>query len=170
MARSDPEIAARSEGGWLAQQTHAIAQMRFRSVFSDRISVFCVQILGRRLSDEVAAMDDRERLILQGAQNAWPQAISIAQYRLRHVANRLAERDLLEKREFSGGRLAYQITSKGRDQLFERNRSTHARNVNAAEKMLRKSLAMKPPKVSSNRNSEATAVIPLARKPLREVQ
>jgi len=116
-------------------------------------------------------MDERERLVLQGAQNAWPEAISIAEYRLRHVADRLAEKDLLEKRNFNGGNFGYQITSKGRDQLFERNRSIHARNVNAAEKMLRKSLAMKPPKVSSNRNSRGpAAVIPLARKHLREVQ
>jgi hypothetical protein len=115
-------------------------------------------------------MDDRERLILQGAQNAWPQAISIAQYRLRHVADRLAEKDLLERREFSGGRLAYQITSKGRDQLSERNRSIHARNVDAAEKMLRKSLEMKPPKVPSRNARGSAAVIPLARKPLREAQ
>jgi hypothetical protein len=170
LARSDPEIAARSEGGWLAQQTLVIAQMRFRSTFPDRISAFCVQILGRRSSDEVAAMDDQERLILQGAQNAWPQAISIAEYRLRHVADRLAERDLLEKRKFSGGKLGYQITSKGRDQLSERIRSIHARNVDAAEKMLRKSLGMKPPTVSSNRNSKTAAVIPLARKPLQEAQ
>ena len=116
-------------------------------------------------------MDDRERLILQGAQNAWPQAISIAQYRLRHVADRLAEKDLLEKRKFTGGQSGYRITSKGRDQLSERNRSIHARNVDKAEKLLRQSLGMKPAKVSSIRNAKGPAtVIPLARMPLREAQ
>ena len=93
-------------------------------------------------------MDDRERMILQGAQNAWPQGISIAQYRLRHIADRLAEKDLLEKRPFSGGQLGYQITAKGRDQLSERNRSIHVRNVDQAEKMLRQSLGMKLPRIS----------------------
>jgi hypothetical protein len=116
-------------------------------------------------------MDDRERLILQGAQNAWPQAISIAQYRLRHVADRLADKDLLEKRKFNGGTLGYQITSKGRDLLSERNRSIHARNVDEAEKMLRQSLGMKPSKVSPARTVRGpAAVIPPARRLSREAQ
>jgi len=116
-------------------------------------------------------MDDRERLILQGAQNAWPQAISIAQYRLRHIADRLAEKDLLEKREFNGGQLGYQITTKGRDQLSERNRSIHARNVDTAEKMLRQSLGMKLPKLLAVGDAKKSAkIIPLARKPLRGAQ
>lgn len=119
----------------------------------------------------VAAMDDREKMILQGAQNAWPQAISISQYRLRHVADRLAEKDLLEKRQFSGDQLGYQITSKGRDQLLERNRNIHARNVDKAEKMLRQSLGMKPSKISPIRKAKGpAAVIPLTRKPLRGAQ
>jgi len=116
-------------------------------------------------------MDDREKMILQGAQNAWPQAISISQYRLRQIADRLAEKDLLEKRQFARGQPGYQITSKGREQLLERNRSIHARNVDHAEKMLRQSLSMKPPRISSVRNAKGAAtVIPLARKPLREAQ
>src|SRR6185437_15031879 len=119
----------------------------------------------------MAAMDDREKTILQGAQNAWPQAISISQYRLRHVADRLAEKDLLEKRQFSSGQSGYQITSKGRDQLLQRNRNIHARNIDTAEKMLRESLAMKPSRISPIREAKAPgAVIPLARKPLRGAQ
>lgn len=110
-------------------------------------------------------------MILQGAQNARPQAVSIAQYRLRQVADRLTERDLLEKRKFAGGQLGYQITSKGRAQLSERNRSIHARNVDKAEKLLRQSLGMKPAKISSGRNPIGPApVSPRVRKPLREAQ
>lgn len=75
----------------------------------------------------------------------WPQAVSISQYRLRQIADRLAEKDLLEKRKFNGGQTAYQITSKGRELLSERNRRIHSRAVDEAEKLLRKSLGMKPP-------------------------
>lgn len=108
-------------------------------------------------------------MILQGAQNAWPQAISISQYRLRQIADRLAGKDLLEKRQFSGGQLGYQITSKGRDQLLKRNRSIHARNTDMAEKMLRQTLRIKlsiPSPVRSGKGP--VTVIPLARRPSRE--
>lgn len=116
-------------------------------------------------------MDDREKMMLQSAQNAWPQVISISQYRLRQIADRLAENDLLEKRPFAGGQSGYQIASNGRDQLLECNRSIHARNVDEAEKMLRRNLGMKPPRASSVRNAKGPArIIPLVRKPLRGAQ
>lgn len=170
-ARSDPELAAHSEGGWRAQRAIIMAHAGFGSVLRIEFSSLAFESWAVGHRRRVAAMDDREKMILQGAQNAWPQTISISQYRLRHVADRLTDKDLLEKRQFSGGQLGYQITSKGRDQLLERNRNIHARNVNEAEKVLRQSLCIKPPRTSSVRNAKGPAtIIPLARKPLREAQ
>ncbi|MGA9471710.1 MAG: hypothetical protein WBV36_04555 [Terriglobales bacterium] len=88
-------------------------------------------------------MDKQEEMILQGARNAWPHAVSISQYRLRQIADRLAQNDFLVKNKFSGGQAGYHITPKGRAQLLARDDSEFELEVDKAEAMLRMSLGMK---------------------------
>lgn len=68
-------------------------------------------------------MDHREQIVLQGALNALPRSVSIAAYRFRHVADRLAERGLLKRIESTPQFAQYSITPAGQGKL----KTMHAR-------------------------------------------
>ena len=58
-------------------------------------------------------MDHREQIVLQGALNASPRCVSIAAYRFRHVADRLAQRGLLKCVQSTVQFAQYSITPAG---------------------------------------------------------
>ena len=62
-------------------------------------------------------MDHREQIILQGALNALPRNLSVATYRFRHVADRLAQRGLLKIVQSTAENAQYSITPAGRGKL-----------------------------------------------------
>jgi hypothetical protein len=62
-------------------------------------------------------VDHREQIVLQGALNALPRSVSIAAYRFRHVADRLAERGLLKRVESTAQFAQYSITPAGQGKL-----------------------------------------------------
>jgi hypothetical protein len=62
-------------------------------------------------------VDHREQIVLQGALNALPRSVSIAAYRFRHVADRLAERGLLKCVESTTQFAQYSITPAGEGKM-----------------------------------------------------
>jgi hypothetical protein len=64
-----------------------------------------------------ANVDHREQIILQGALNALPRNLSVATYRFRHVADRLALRGFLKVVETTPKSAQYSITPAGQNKL-----------------------------------------------------
>jgi len=62
-------------------------------------------------------MDYREQIILQGALNALPRNLSVANYRFRHIADRLAQRGLLKIMQSTAEGAQYSITPAGQGKL-----------------------------------------------------
>jgi hypothetical protein len=66
---------------------------------------------------EVAKLDHREQIVLQGALNALPRDLSVASYRFRHIADRLAQRGLLKIVRSTTEIAQYSITPAGQGKL-----------------------------------------------------
>lgn len=62
-------------------------------------------------------MDYREQIVLQGALNALPRELSVANYRFRHIADRLAQRGLLKVVRSTAQGAQYSITPAGQGKL-----------------------------------------------------
>jgi predicted transcriptional regulator len=73
-------------------------------------------------------MDHREQIVLQGALNALPRNLSVANYRFRHIADRLAQRGLLKIVQSTTESAQYSITPAGQGKL--ETMQTHARSSN----------------------------------------
>lgn len=96
-------------------------------------------------------MDTQEETVLTGARHAWPSAVSISNFRLRQVADKLVRRELLTKGKFSGGVLAYQITDKGKAAIAPVLNAEYEREVARAQEILRQSLGLKREKPPTRR-------------------
>ncbi len=71
-----------------------------------------------RMGERPNSVDHREQIVLQSAQNAVAGGISIADYRFRHVADRLASSGYLKITEATPGKSNYAITAAGRRKLM----------------------------------------------------
>ena len=88
-------------------------------------------------------MDKREETVLTGARNAWPSAVSIGDFKLRQVADKLAKRALLVKGKFGGGVPAYQITDKGKAAIATATDDAYEREIEDVSRKLRESMGKK---------------------------
>ena len=96
-------------------------------------------------------MDKQEEMVLTGARNASPHAVSIGNFRLRQVADKLVRRQLLTKGKFSCGVSAYQITDKGKAAIAPVVDAEYEREVARMQQVLRESMGLKAEKPPTRR-------------------
>jgi len=78
----------------------------------------------------------RRELILKGARNAYPHAVSISDPEMGRIAEKLVKAKLLLKGRFKNG-TGYQLTDAGLANFEQSNEAAYERDVQRAMKLLR---------------------------------